>query len=279
VPALQPGAGEHGLSSRLVASLALSHACADARVAPEEDGALLEHAGTFIAELAESPPGPFIYRGAAIPAAASTFTGSSLHVWAPPHEALSVPHQKVVGAPPYVPPTASDRLEYVVDGNFGARSLGVGVLKATWDTGWNFPAEWGRTWSGFGKRFVAREVQVGISNSIEAGLGALWGEDPRYTRSHRQGIWPRTGHAAKLVFSAHRRDGRLAPAWARYTGTVGNNLIANSWLPPSAKTRGATTWRIGSAFLGRFGANLWYEFWPDVRSRFFGRASPAIGAR
>jgi hypothetical protein len=171
--------------------------------------------------------------------------------------------------PGYTPITAPERLTWIVVGNIGPRSLGVGVLKAGWDTAWNTPSEWNPTWAGFGKRFVNREVQVGISNSLEAGLGAIWGEDVRYFRSRRTSLWSRTGYAAKTVFLAPRRDGRLAPAWAYYIGAVGNNLVANTWLPPSATTAGATSWRISSGFLGRFAGNLWFEFWPDVRERIF----------
>jgi hypothetical protein len=173
--------------------------------------------------------------------------------------------------PGYTPITPSERLQWVVAGNLGPRSLGVGVLKASWDTAWNTPSEWNQSWSGFGKRFVNREVQVGISNSIEAGLGAVWGEDVRYFRSRRTGLWARTGYAAKTTFLAPRRNGQLAPAWAYYIGAVGNNLIANAWLPDSATGVGDTTWRISNGLLGRFAGNLWFEFWPDVRERIFER--------
>src|SRR6185437_12045618 len=122
----------------------------------------------------------------------------------------------------------------------GRRSLGVGVLAGVWQTGFNQPTEWGRTWSGFGKRYVEREADVAISSTIEAGAGAFWGEDPRYIPSARRGIWPRTRYALKTVFLAQRPGGHLAPAWGRYAGNVFNNVIENAWLPPSATTGGQT---------------------------------------
>ena len=106
-----------------------------------------------------------------------------------------------------------------------------------------------------------------ISNAIESGLGAAWGEDPRYFRSGRTGVWVRVRYAAKTVFVARRRDGHVAPAWARYAGGIGSNLVANTWLPPSATTASQNVRRIGNGFLGRFVSNLWLEFWPDVRRR------------
>lgn len=185
--------------------------------------------------------------------------------------AFAAPAYSQAPPPPYVPPTGPERVEWIVDGSVGVQSLAIGVAVATWNTGWNTPREWGTSWSGFGKRFASREGQMTISNSIEAGLGAAWGEDPRYSRSRGKKFWSRTGHAAKAVFIAHRRDGHLAPAWARYAGAVASNVIANSWLPPSSTTVGGSARRIGIGFGGRFAANLWQEFWPDVRERFTAR--------
>jgi hypothetical protein len=183
----------------------------------------------------------------------------------------------VTAAPPplsaaaYVPITGLERTDWIVGGTIGRRSLGVGVLAGVWQTGFNQPTEWGRTWSGFGKRYLEREADVAISSTIEAGSGALWGEDPRYVPSARRGVWPRTRYALKTVFLAQRRDGRLAPAWGRYAGNVFNNLIENAWLPPSATTTGQTIVRSATGFLTRAGGNLFEEFWPDVVRHFRNR--------
>jgi hypothetical protein len=110
-------------------------------------------------------------------------------------------------------------------------------------------------------------ADVSISNTIEGGLGAIWGERPDYLRSGRKGFRPRLGYALKTVFLAYRPDGRLAPAWGRYAGNTVNNLIENTWLPPSVTTARQTALRSANGFLGRLLGNLWEEFWPDVRKR------------
>jgi hypothetical protein len=176
-------------------------------------------------------------------------------------------HQTSPSADAYVPISGTERVEWIVGGAVGPRSLGVGVVAAGWQTGFNVPGEWGQTWNGFGKRYVEREADVAISNTIEAGLGALWGEDPRYIASGRHGVWPRARYALKTVFLAQRSSGQLTPAWGRYAGNVFNNIIENAWLPPSVTTWEQTTWRGASGFLGRAAGNLWDEFWPDVRRR------------
>ncbi len=169
------------------------------------------------------------------------------------------------------PMRAQERIDWIVGGTIGAQSLGVGVLASAWQTAWNVPNEWGRTWSGAGKRYLQREADVAISNTLEAGLGAVWGERANYIPSHQHGIKPRLGYALKTVFLAYRPDGHLAPAWGRYAGNTINNVIENSWLPPSATTWQQTTWRSASGFVTRAIGNVWEEFWPDASRRLFHR--------
>ena len=165
----------------------------------------------------------------------------------------------------YAPITGQQRIEWVVDGTVGPRSLAVGVIAMAWQTAWDTPEEWGRSWSGAGKRYLAREADVAISNTLEAGLGALWHEEPRYIPSHRRGVRARTYYAMKTVFLAQRSDGRLAPAWGRYVANTLNNVIENAWLPPSVTTPEQTLIRSADGFLGRLIGNIYEEFWPDAK--------------
>jgi hypothetical protein len=167
-------------------------------------------------------------------------------------------------AAPYDPIDSGQRVAWIVDGSIGRRSLGVGVITTAWQTAWDTPTEWGRSWSGTARRYAAREADVTISNTLEAGLGAIWGEEPRYIPSGRRGIGARTRYAAKTVFLAQRRDGHLAPAWGRYVGNTLNNVIENAWLPPSVTTPKETIIRSANGFLGRLIGNFYDEFWPDA---------------
>lgn len=161
----------------------------------------------------------------------------------------------------YTPPTGSDRARWVLKSSFGWKSLGAGVIISAWGTAWNRPEEWGGTWEGFGKRFGTRQAGVTMSNSFEAALGVIWGEDPRYLRSRRQGFWPRTGYALKTALLAHNRNGKLKPAYARYIGIVGNNFITNAWRPPSENNWDDALVRSGWGISGRMLSNLFNEFW------------------
>jgi hypothetical protein len=169
------------------------------------------------------------------------------------------------------PMTGAERVQWIVDGTIGPASLGVGVFTAGWNTAWNVPEEWEQTWSGAGKRYLQRMADVSISNTIEGGLGAIWGERPDYLRSGRKGFRPRLNYALKTVFLAYRPDGRLAPAWGRYAGNTVNNFIENTWLPPSATTWQQTTWRCAAGFGTRAIGNVWEEFQPEIMRVVFRR--------
>ena len=192
-----------------------------------------------------------------------------------PSAALCQPAPNAVPptAPPltaatYVPVDAAQRVTWIVDGTVGRKSLLiVGPLATIWQTGFNTPEEWGRGTGGIAKRYAQREADVALSNTIEAGLGALWGEDPRYIPSGRRGIGSRARYAMKTAFLAQRRDGSLRPAWGRYAGNIVNNVIENRWLPPSVTTARQTAWRSALGLVGRLGGNAWEEFWPDVVKR------------
>jgi hypothetical protein len=167
----------------------------------------------------------------------------------------------------YVPIRGDERINWIIGETVGPSSLAIGVIKAGFRISLRAPTRWGFSQTGFWKRLENREIDVGLSNSIEAGLGAVWGEEPRYVRSHRSGIWPRFAYASKTVLETQRTDGHLAPAWGRYAGNVLNNAIERIWLPSSRTTWQRTTLDVSSGFLTRWGGNLWREFWPDVHDR------------
>jgi hypothetical protein len=176
------------------------------------------------------------------------------------------------------PITPSERVGWVATSVVGPQSLMAGAVLAGTETMIPFPSEWKRSAAGFGRRYAARDGAIAMSNGIEASLGALWGEDPRYFECRCDGLGRRTAHAAKFSVLAARSDGHLAPAWGRYVGTVNSNFVQNAWLPPSARTWQQMVLRQAGGVGGRFIGNLWAEFWPDVRRRFThgsGRLKPA----
>ena len=162
----------------------------------------------------------------------------------------------------------SERVAWVANSITGPQSLMAGAVVAGTETMIPYPSEWKRSVEGFGRRYAARDAAIAIANGVEASLGALWGEDPRYFECHCDGLVHRAAHAAKLSVVAAHSDGHVRPAWGRYVGTVTSNSVQNAWLPASARTWQQIVLRQAGAVGGRFVGNLWAEFWPDVRRRF-----------
>jgi len=169
--------------------------------------------------------------------------------------------------PPAAPIDTTQRAACVGQSLVGPPSLAAGAFVAGFGTAVDFPPEWHRSSEGFARRYASRDAAIAVSNGIEAGLGSMWGEDPRYFRCECGGIGHRIRNAAKLAVFAEHRDGHLGPAWGRYAGTMTSSVVQNAWLPPSASTWQQTLLREATAFSGRFVGNLWAEFWPDVARR------------
>jgi hypothetical protein len=166
---------------------------------------------------------------------------------------------------PYEPITARQRWRWFVSQSVGPPSLAVGVVSAAISTARDKPFEYGPGWDGFGKRYGIRLSGVVTGNAMNAGLGALWGEDPRYFRVGEGPLGHRVRNIVVMTFMARRSDGHLAPAYARFIATPGNNFLTNAWRADSEATNSAALKRTALGFAGRLGANAFREFWPDAR--------------
>lgn len=180
----------------------------------------------------------------------------------------AAPQPRPLSTSPAPPVFGRERVDWFLDSTVGARSLLAGVFSAGWSTALDEPPEYGPHWEGFAKRYGMRLTGVSVGNAIEAGLGAVWDEDPRYPRAASGSVIGRIGHAAKLTVMARRGDG-LAPAYARYAAIAGNNFLSNSWRVPSDDSTTDAIARTAVGFSGRFVSNLFDEFWPSLRRRFF----------
>src|SRR5262249_15675851 len=120
----------------------------------------------------------------------------------PPFENLRV----IPAQAPYEPLSRKQRVEWVVWQTFGVESLLVGTWTAAVGTAKNKPEEYGPHWDGLAKRYGMRFTGIAASNTIEAGLGALWGEDPRYVRHPNLSFQKRIGNVFLMSFAARNRE-------------------------------------------------------------------------
>jgi hypothetical protein len=170
---------------------------------------------------------------------------------------------------PYQPLSGRERVRWVLNGTFGPKSLLVGTLSEGIDTARNSPEEYGPHWDGFGKRYGIRLAGVATSNTMEASLGAIWGEDPRYARSENPEFKKRIGHIFVMAFATRNREGELKPAYARYVAIPGSNFLSNTWRAESESHAGDALTRSAYSLLGKVAGNAWHEFWPDLKRKVF----------
>ncbi|HEY3439821.1 MAG TPA: hypothetical protein VGK29_03680 [Paludibaculum sp.] len=170
---------------------------------------------------------------------------------------------------PHIAPTSEDRVDWWAESTLGPTSWLTGGFSSGWSTIWNNPKEWKRSPEGFGRRLATRTANVSISNAIDAGFGAIWGEDPRYRRRGSGSFGSRAGYIIKMTFCTPYRDGRTRFAFARTLGNAGGNTIQNLWMPDSARGPEYIVYNMGVGFSARAGSNAFKEFWPDVRKLVF----------
>lgn len=171
----------------------------------------------------------------------------------------------------YEPITGRQRAQWFVRSTVGPESLAGGLFSAGFGTARNRPVEYGPHWDGFGKRYAMRFTGVSTGHAIEAALGSLWGEDPRYFRAAGQPFKGRMKNVVVMTFAARQSSGVLAPAYARYLGNAGNNFLSNTWRADSASSGGDACVRILLGVAGKMSSNAFAEFWPDARKYMFRR--------
>jgi hypothetical protein len=133
------------------------------------------------------------------------------------------------------------------------------------------PAEYGQTWGGFGKRYGMRLTGVSTSNAMEAGLGALWGEDPRFSRIEGGSIREQAVHVIRMTFVARYADGALRPAYARFAATTGSSFLSNTWRPQEHRSTGDAIGRAAIGIAARMGSLAFAQFWPEAKRLLFDR--------
>jgi hypothetical protein len=181
---------------------------------------------------------------------------------------------------PYLPAslTATRRLDWVLNSTFGPTSVSTVSLESAIETWANSPKEYGSHWDSLGKRAASKFGTAAISNTIEASLGSLWGEDPRYHRRGEGSNGSRLGYAIKMAFLAEKTSGGVMPAYARFIAVPASRYISNTWRTPSELTPGGTALRISLGFAKRIGRNIFSEYWPDFR-RQWGRHDAAVPSK
>jgi hypothetical protein len=169
-----------------------------------------------------------------------------------------------LGASSPAPLTLSQRYRWAARNALSPERLAGSAITSAWSTATNEPEEYGPHWGGYAKRIGLRVSSGATGTMMEASIGALWNEDPRYERAAGRPLIKRLGHVFSMTFLARDRNGKLMPAYARYVSVPSNSYLSNMWRPDSETDARHTAVRIPMAFLNRAVGNLFTEFWPDA---------------
>lgn len=182
-----------------------------------------------------------------------------------------------VGSPGYEPFSARDRLHWALSRAISPANLIAGALVAGRATWTNSPEEYGTHWDGFGKRYGTRLAGGATGNLMEAGIGSIWGEDPRYFRTSGKTIKYRLGNVFRMTFVTHNPVGGEMPAYARYLSIPATTLLSNAWRPDSQTQMADAAGRIAFGVLSHVIGNAFSEFKPDLVKRFSRRKNVPAG--
>jgi hypothetical protein len=183
--------------------------------------------------------------------------------------ALSLPALPVAAQNIATPISAGspDRVQWFATATVGPASTMGGLISAGYGVLTHEPPEYPPNTKGFGQRFGMRLSGVATGNAINASLGALWGEDPRYARHGGPEFGGRVKRIVGHTIVTRYSDGGTRFAWARLAGNVGNNLLSNLWRVESEVGVRPTVERISFGFMGQMAGNAFAEFWPDVKRK------------
>ena len=162
------------------------------------------------------------------------------------------------------PLTLSARYKWAARSSLSAPRLAGYAISSAWSTSTNKPEEYGPHWDGYAKRYGIRAANGATGILMEASIGVLWDEDPRYVRAAGQPLKSRLIHVAKMTFLARNRNGDLMPAYARYLSVPANSYMSNAWRADSEANSRKAALRIPMAFLSRAVGLTFAEFWPDA---------------
>jgi hypothetical protein len=166
--------------------------------------------------------------------------------------------------------TPAERMRWVIERTVMPTNILGDAIGAGIGTGLDAPTELGTHWTGFQKRYVNGMTTGLVQDTIEAGLGAAWHEDPRYFRSAPGTSFKgRLGHAAKMTFYSYTNGGGTRLAYARFVAVPTANALSDTWRPDSERDFDHFAARVGLGFAGHLSGNLWQEFWPDVKKKAF----------
>lgn len=134
-----------------------------------------------------------------------------------------------------------------------------------------YPA-FGNGAGGFGKYYGAAVADQLISDTLTEGLfPIILHQDPRYFVKQHGGFWQRTKYAIGREVITRTDDGRNQFNMSEIGGVAVAAGISAAYYPSAQRTFGDVAGRWGQQIALDAFLNVTKEFWPDIRTKFFGK--------
>jgi hypothetical protein len=167
------------------------------------------------------------------------------------------------------------RFRSLISGSVSDEALLEAITFGAVDEVRNDPAEWARSWSGYGFRAGSLYAQNLTKGLTEYAFGMAMKSDPRnisYVSDPKSTKPPTTarriGHAFKDAVtvreSAIAGDGKRLPNIPLFAGATASGMVGDLWYPNSATTRSAIALRAGGSIATAIGASFYTEFSPEI---------------
>jgi hypothetical protein len=164
----------------------------------------------------------------------------------------------------YIPLDLKQKYIYSINEMAGPTHWIAFAMGAAMDQALKSPVGWGNGGGSFGVRMANHFGLAFLHENIAFGIRALDHEDPRYFRKGTGSTSQRVKYALRSTFLARRDSGGWLPAYSVFAADFATPFLAQTWRPDGFSM--ARAFRGGPLHIGAgFGANLWQEFWPDIR--------------
>jgi len=136
----------------------------------------------------------------------------------------------------------------------------MGLIYAGVDQINDQPAEWGKSWSGYGRRYASNLGEFLIQEGVTEGLAALMKRPLDYSPCRCTGTGDRVGHALAGAVTDQMPKGKHPIAVPRIVGAYVGAYAQSTWRPDSRSranqvlVNGTTSLAIGGLI------NLYHEF-------------------
>lgn len=172
-----------------------------------------------------------------------------------------------------VPPlSARDKLLFPVHEELRPPSWFSTFFSSGWQQLRDTDPRYGVDSGAYGQRLGAAAIRdLSMRTFSDGVMPALLREDPRYYRKAEGSIWHRGLYAASRVLVTQRDSGASGFNNSVVVGHGMASALTMAYYPDKSANAGVVFKTWGFSLIGEAGGNLWSEFWPDTRQRFFRR--------